>query len=141
MLQYTLARSRFTVDDNTAYHATAYSIRDRLIEFQNDSQQYVRDHQSKMVYYFSIEYLLGRSLQNAVTNLGLKEQYGKALLELGYRLEDVYEREQDAALGNGGLGRLAACFLDSLATLNYAAWGYGLRFEKLKIFTLCYCLY
>jgi starch phosphorylase len=102
-------------------------MRDRLIEFANDSQQAIRDHGSKMVYYMSIEYLLGRSLHNAVTNLGLENQYTTALKELGFVLEDLYEKEQDAALGNGGLGRLAACFLDSLATMNYPAWGYGLR--------------
>jgi glycogen phosphorylase len=128
-IEYTLARSRFNIDDFAAYSATAYSVRDRLIEFWNDAQQYARDKEVKMVYYMSIEFLLGRSLQNAVTNLGLKDEYGRALNNLGWKLEDLYETEQDAALGNGGLGRLAACFLDSLATLDLPAWGYGIRYQ------------
>lgn len=70
-----------------------------------------------MVYYMSIEYLVGRSLQNAVMNLQLENEYGQALKEIGFDLENIYDEESDAALGNGGLGRLAACFLDSLASM------------------------
>lgn len=76
-----------------------------------------------------MEYLIGRCLQNALNNLNLEEEYKAALKDLGYNLESIYEKEGDAALGNGGLGRLAACFLDSLATLNYPAWGYGIRYD------------
>ena len=72
---------------------------------------------------------MGRTLSNGVYCLGLVGAYREALLELGFRLEDLYEEEKDAALGNGGLGRLAACFMDSLATLNYPASGYGLRYS------------
>eukprot|EP01105_Mastigella_eilhardi_P007663 TRINITY_DN1923_c0_g2_i1.p1 TRINITY_DN1923_c0_g2~~TRINITY_DN1923_c0_g2_i1.p1 ORF type:complete len:1026 (-),score=277.38 TRINITY_DN1923_c0_g2_i1:1926-4577(-) len=81
-----------------------------------------------MVCYLSLEYLVGRSLQNAVTNLKLKGKYKKALQSLGINMEALYEKEMDAGLGNGGLGRLAACFLDSMATMNYPATGYGLRY-------------
>ena len=77
----------------------------------------------------SIEYLIGRSLQNAVVNLDIKDTYSTALKELGHHLEDLYDEEVDAGLGNGGLGRLAACYLDSMATQNYPAWGYGLRYD------------
>jgi glycogen phosphorylase len=70
---------------------------------------------------------MGRSLQNALLNMDLESNYKKALGELGYDLERLYEEEPDAALGNGGLGRLAACFLDSMATLDLPAWGYGIR--------------
>lgn len=81
--------------------------------------------------------MIGRCLQNAVINLGLEDQYGTALRELGYGLEELYDQEGDPALGNGGLGydiflnlrRLAACFMDSLATMNYPAWGYGIRYS------------
>ena len=88
-----------------------------------------RDVDAKRVYYLSMEFLMGRSLLNAMNNLGVVDQYTEALREMGYKLEDLIEKERDAALGNGGLGRLAACFLDSMATLNYPAWGYGLRYK------------
>lgn len=76
----------------------------------------------------SLEFLLGRSLDNATLNMNVKGVYKDALRQLGFALEDLVEEEVDAALGNGGLGRLAACFMDSLASLNYPAWGYGLRY-------------
>ncbi len=77
----------------------------------------------------SLEFLLGRLLQNALTNIDLEENYKKSLLDIGYQLEDMYDQEVDPGLGNGGLGRLAACFLDSLATLEIPAWGYGIRYD------------
>ncbi|XP_057421638.1 alpha-1,4 glucan phosphorylase L-2 isozyme, chloroplastic/amyloplastic-like isoform X2 [Lotus japonicus] len=83
----------------------------------------------KQAYYMSMEYLQGRALLNAIGNLQLSGPYAEALKKLGHNLEDVANQEPDAALGNGGLGRLASCFLDSLATLNYPAWGYGLRYK------------
>ena len=72
---------------------------------------------------------MGRSLLNALWNLDVRDQYKEALTELGYSLETLVEQERDAALGNGGLGRLAACFLDSMATLDLPAWGYGIRYQ------------
>ena len=72
---------------------------------------------------------MGRSLLNSLYNLDLKETYTEALAQLGYDMENLSQKERDAALGNGGLGRLAACFLDSMATLNLPAWGYGLRYQ------------
>lgn len=77
----------------------------------------------------SMEFLMGRSLTNALYNLGVDNEYTQAVTELGYSLENLAEQERDAALGNGGLGRLAACFLDSMATLNLPAWGYGIRYQ------------
>eukprot|EP01113_Clastostelium_recurvatum_P001453 TRINITY_DN1058_c0_g1_i1.p1 TRINITY_DN1058_c0_g1~~TRINITY_DN1058_c0_g1_i1.p1 ORF type:complete len:883 (-),score=343.61 TRINITY_DN1058_c0_g1_i1:101-2668(-) len=128
-VEYTLARTKYNFDHMAAYQATAYSIRDRLIERWNETQQYYTEKDAKRVYYLSLEFLMGRSLQNAVYNLGVKDSFGKALHELGVQLEEIYDQERDAALGNGGLGRLAACFMDSLATLNLPAWGYGLRYN------------
>ena len=84
---------------------------------------------TKRIYYLSMEYLMGRTMDNALLNLGLKTTYQAAMERMHFNLEDLMEQEQDAALGNGGLGRLAACFMDSLATLGYAAWGYGIRYE------------
>lgn len=81
------------------------------------------------MYYLSIEFLIGRYLQNALVNLEMESNYKEAVLELGYTLESIYDQEVDPALGNGGLGRLAACFLDSMATLNLPAWGYGIRYN------------
>eukprot|EP01100_Stratorugosa_tubuloviscum_P010908 TRINITY_DN475_c0_g1_i1.p1 TRINITY_DN475_c0_g1~~TRINITY_DN475_c0_g1_i1.p1 ORF type:complete len:855 (-),score=388.61 TRINITY_DN475_c0_g1_i1:121-2685(-) len=127
-LEYTLARSSSNIDTFGVYQAVAYSVRDRLIELWNDSQTHFTTNDKKRIYYLSIEYLMGRSLQNAIINLGLQNNYVNAVNHIGYALEDVYEMEQDAALGNGGLGRLAACFLDSLATQNFPAWGYGIRY-------------
>ena len=88
-----------------------------------------RDSDPKRVYYMSMEFLMGRSLTNALYNLGVNNEYTQAVSELGYSMENLAEQERDAALGNGGLGRLAACFLDSMATLNLPAWGYGIRYQ------------
>ena len=127
-LEFRLARTRFSIDLNSCYIATALTMRDRLIEIWNDTQIFIREKNPKRGYYLSIEYLLGRSLQNSLLNLEIEPAMKKALMKLGMKLEEIYEMEKDPGLGNGGLGRLAACFLDSLATLNYPAWGYGLRY-------------
>uniref|UniRef100_A0A0E0KJ81 Alpha-1,4 glucan phosphorylase n=1 Tax=Oryza punctata TaxID=4537 RepID=A0A0E0KJ81_ORYPU len=112
-----------------AYHATAKSVLDTLIMNWNATYDYYDRTNVKQAYYLSMEFLQGRALTNAVGNLELTGQYAEALKQLGHSLEDVATQEPDAALGNGGLGRLASCFLDSLATLNYPAWGYGLRYK------------
>ncbi|KAK3442935.1 hypothetical protein EUGRSUZ_B03166 [Eucalyptus grandis] len=112
-----------------AYFATAESVRDTLIINWNATYHYYEKLNVKQAYYLSMEYLQGRALLNAIGNLELSGAYAEALRKLGHNLEDVASQERDAALGNGGLGRLASCFLDSLATLNYPAWGYGLRYK------------
>lgn len=109
--------------------ATAYSLRDRLIESWNDTNQYFTTHNVKRVYYMSLEFLLGRLMQNALINLDMEDEYKNALMDIGYKIEDLYEKEVDPGLGNGGLGRLAACFLDSMASLEIPAWGYGIRYD------------
>ena len=128
-VEHTLARTRFNFDKSSCYRATAFSIRDRLIESWNDTQQLFTAEDHKRVYYLSLEFLLGRLMQSNLVNLNMESRYCEALEELGFKLEELYEEEVDPALGNGGLGRLAACFLDSLATLNYPAWGYGIRYD------------
>lgn len=127
-VEYTLARTRFNFDMEDCYRATAYSIRDRLIETLNDTVAHFFAQDVKRCYYLSLEFLLGRAMQNALVNLDIEKEYKQALLEMGYNLEDLYEFEHDPALGNGGLGRLAACYLDSMATMNYPCWGYGIRY-------------
>jgi starch phosphorylase len=84
---------------------------------------------AKFVYYLSAEFLMGRSLTNCAFNMGIEGPYLEALKSLGYDMETIQEQERDAALGNGGLGRLAACFLDSIATLDLPGWGYGIRYK------------
>ncbi len=105
------------------------TVRDRLIERMLATQQRYREQDVKQVYYLSMEFLVGRTLGNNLINLGLRESCREFLADLGVELDDLLEHEPDAGLGNGGLGRLAACFLDSLATLGLAGHGYGLRYE------------
>ncbi|CAL9247357.1 unnamed protein product [Arabidopsis halleri] len=112
-----------------ALYATAESLRDRLIQLWNETYVHFNKVDPKQTYYLSMEYLQGRALTNAIGNLNLQGPYADALRKLGYELEEIAEQEKDAALGNGGLGRLASCFLDSMATLNLPAWGYGLRYR------------
>ncbi|PYH64136.1 glycogen phosphorylase [Aspergillus vadensis CBS 113365] len=128
-IETTLARSLYNCDELAAYSGTALAFRDRLIIEWNKTQQRQASADQKRVYYLSLEFLMGRALDNAMLNVGLKDVAREGLKDLGFRVEDVISQEHDAALGNGGLGRLAACLLDSLATLNYPAWGYGLRYR------------
>ncbi len=128
-LEFTLAKDRFSMTELDRYVALAYTIRDRLIERWLRTQDAYYRADAKRVYYLSMEFLMGRTLGNAIINLNLKEECQKALADLGYTLEEVQEIEPDAGLGNGGLGRLAACFLDSMATLALPGYGYGIRYE------------
>ncbi|KAI3956286.1 hypothetical protein MKX01_004910 [Papaver californicum] len=121
--------SPFKFQPEQAYYATADSVRDRLIQQWNETYQHYHEVNPKQTYYLSMEYLQGRALTNAIGNLNLQDAYTDALNKLGHDLENIREQEKDAALGNGGLGRLASCFLDSMATLNLPAWGYGLRYR------------
>ncbi|XP_039117647.1 glycogen phosphorylase 1-like isoform X2 [Dioscorea cayenensis subsp. rotundata] len=107
----------------------AHSVRDRLIERWHDTQQFFKKKDPKRLYYLSLEFLMGRSLSNSIINLGVKDQYMDALNQLGFSFEILAEQEGDAALGNGGLARLSACQMDSLATMDFPAWGYGLRYQ------------
>lgn len=128
-LQSTLARAAYNVDQLALYQATALSLRDRLLQAWNQTQTYHTQRKPKRVYYLSLEFLMGRALDNAILNLGLKKEYSEAVSELGFRLEDLLECERDAGLGNGGLGRLASCYMDSLSSTGIPAWGYGLRYQ------------
>ncbi|KAL3234441.1 Glycogen phosphorylase [Nakaseomyces bracarensis] len=137
-VETTLGRSLYNCDELAAYEATSMSVRDNLIIDWNKTQQKLTTRDPKRVYYLSLEFLMGRALDNALINMdngdnSLKEEPRKliegALDELGFKMEDVLDQEPDAGLGNGGLGRLAACFVDSMATENIPAWGYGLRYQ------------
>ena len=111
------------------YKAVAMTIRDMLSSKRNDFKHDVNAVGAKRVYYMCMEFLLGRSLKTNICNLGLDKEYGAALKEYGVTLDDLYSCEPDAGLGNGGLGRLAACFMDSLASLDYPATGFSICYE------------
>jgi starch phosphorylase len=126
---YTLALDQTSANERDVYMSTAWSVRDRLAERWAATQSAYRRDDVKRVYYLSLEFLMGRALGNALINLGLDGVTAEAVAELGYDLETLEEREPDAGLGNGGLGRLAACYLDSMATLEIPGYGYGIRYE------------
>lgn len=111
------------------YKAVVMVVRDILLEKRQQFHKKIKTKRAKRVYYLCMEFLMGRSLKNNLYNLGSTDVFEKALSTYGLKLEDLYELEPDAGLGNGGLGRLAACFLDALATGNYPAMGYSLRYE------------
>ncbi|THU89625.1 glycogen phosphorylase [Dendrothele bispora CBS 962.96] len=128
-VQTSLARQAYNLDDTGAYQAAALSVRDNLILNWNETQLLYTKKSPKRAYYLSLEFLMGRTLDNALLNLGLKDQYNESVKHLGFSMEDILEQERDAALGNGGLGRLAACYLDSSASQELPVWGYGLRYQ------------
>jgi starch phosphorylase len=128
-LRRTLAKDRYTATDRDRYFALALTVRDQLIERWIATQQTHHKQNVKRIYYLSLEFLIGRLLGNNVINLKLEGSCRDTMAELGLDYEALRDREVDAGLGNGGLGRLAACFLDSMATLSLPAIGYGLRYD------------
>lgn len=128
-LHFTLVKDRDVSTSRDYYFALAHTVRDHLTSRWIRTQQHYYEKDPKRVYYLSLEYYIGRSLTNTMVNLGIQSEVDEALYQLGLDIEDLEELEQDAGLGNGGLGRLAACFLDSMATLGLAAYGYGLRYD------------
>ncbi len=128
-LIYTEGKSVNTATGRDWFEASAHVVRDQLIEKQLKTAEKNSGQDPKRLYYLSLEFLIGRTLSNAALNLGMESPLRDGLKALGQDLEEVEEVEIDAALGNGGLGRLAACFLDSLATLDLPGQGYGIRYE------------
>lgn len=128
-VQTSLARQAYNLDNLGAYQAAALSVRDNLLVNWNETQMKHNRDKSKRAYYLSLEFLMGRALDNALLNLNLKGNYQDGVDKLGFNLEDLIEQERDAGLGNGGLGRLAACYLDSSASMELPVWGYGLRYQ------------
>ncbi len=128
-LKFSLAKDEYTATQRDYYTSIALTIRDSLVQKWIDTQQTYYRHDAKRVYYLSLEFLMGRSLGNALINLDLADVTCDAIHQLGNELEDLCEVESDAGLGNGGLGRLAACFMDALATLEIPAYGYGIRYD------------
>jgi len=128
-MMYSVARDEFNATEENTYQALAYAVRDRLMDrwFATQDAYYRQD--VKRVYYLSLEFLLGRLLKNNIISLCAEEGFAQAMQRLGFDIDRIAEREPDAGLGNGGLGRLAACFLDSASTLALPFYGYGIRYE------------
>src|SRR5438270_4187124 len=128
-LLYSLAKDQYSATLRDRFMSLAMTVRDRLIERWISTQQRYYKKDAKRVYYLSAEFLMGRALANNLINLGLYDVARDAMRMLNLDLADLLEQEVDAGLGNGGLGRLAACFLDSMATLDIPGYGYGIRYE------------
>lgn len=128
-LLYSVGKDPETARTQDWLHATFLAVRDRVVErwMRTTRAQYAQD--VKRVYYLSMEFLIGRAMSNALLALDIQKEVREALAELGISLDNISEMEHDAALGNGGLGRLAACFLDSMATLGLPGFGYGIRYD------------
>ncbi len=126
---YHLGRDKHCRLTHYAYEALALTLRDRLMERWKETRYAYEESNCKRAYYLSLEFLMGRSLGNAILNLGLEDELTHALSDVCLELEELEDIEPDAGLGNGGLGRLAACFMDSCATLQLPVQGYGIRYE------------
>ncbi len=128
-LEYTLVKDRRTITEEDTFKALAYTVRDRLVHnYLRTKDEYIRKD-AKKVYYLSMEFLIGRLLGNTLMNLFEYKKSAKILKDVGFDLERIRDLEPDMGLGNGGLGRLAACFMDSMATLELPAYGYTIRYE------------
>jgi len=125
----TLGQDNRSRSSHYNYQALAFTIRDRMMECWKKSREASCEIDGRRAYYLSLEFLMGRAMGNAMLNLGLDEQAKQAMYDLGIDLEEMIDEEHDAGLGNGGLGRLAACFVDSCATLQLPVTGYGIRYE------------
>uniref|UniRef100_A0A8B9JL36 Alpha-1,4 glucan phosphorylase n=1 Tax=Astyanax mexicanus TaxID=7994 RepID=A0A8B9JL36_ASTMX len=128
-LHFTLVKDRNVATKRDYYFALANTVRDHLVGRWIRTQQHYYEKDPKRVYYLSLEFYMGRTLQNTMVNLALENACDEAVYQLGLDMEELEDIEEDAGLGNGGLGRLAACFLDSMASLGLAAYGYGIRYE------------
>jgi len=128
-MNLTVGRDLASASKREQFTALSYTVRDEMVDKWIKTQSQYYDENPKRVYYLSLEFLMGRTMGNALLNLGLTHIVRAALKEMDLDLEILEELERDAGLGNGGLGRLAACFLDSMATLQLPAYGYGIRYE------------
>lgn len=126
---HTLGCDKHSISAHHVYHAVVITLRDRLMERWKNTHYSYQESRCKRAYYLSMEWLMGRSLPNAMLNLGVTEATAEALRRLDLNLEEIIDFERDAGLGNGGLGRLAACFVDSCATLQLPVMGHGIRYE------------
>ena len=129
LLVYAMGKDHIMATHRDWFHTAALAVRERLIERWMETMRSYYRADAKRVYYLSLEFLTGRLLANSLLNLGIYDACRDALADLDLDINRLKELESDAALGNGGLGRLAACFLDSMATLGIPGYGYGIRYE------------
>jgi len=128
-MEFRLVKDRNTASTQDYYYATAMAVKDNMVRKWLRTQNTYNENDSKRVYYLSMEFLIGRLLKNMLNNLDYYDDLSEILSKDGIKLDDIVESEEDMGLGNGGLGRLAACFMDSMATLELPAFGYGIRYE------------
>lgn len=128
-LNFTSSQEDFQQNPTAVLRAVCLTVNEVVYEKLTETNKYHKEHQSRSINYLSLEYLMGRMLSNNLHNLDIFDVAQKAVASLGFELEDIFEEGHDLALGNGGLGRLAACFLDSLATMDFNAVGYGIHYE------------
>ena len=128
-LHYTLGKDVYSATKRDWFSAVVYTVRDYLMEKWLATHRSYHFEDAKRVYYLSMEFLIGKTLANSLINTGMEDELRDVLKELGLDLNEVFDVENEAGLGNGGLGRLAACFLDSMATIGIPGYGYGIRFE------------
>jgi starch phosphorylase len=128
-LRYTVAKPREEATKQDVLHALAHSVRARLIDGLFATEKRILEQGAKRLVYLSAEFLIGQSLRNNLFNLGLLNEAEQATRALGFDLSEIVDAETDAPLGNGGLGRLAACFMESLATLGMPAYGFGINYQ------------
>jgi starch phosphorylase len=129
-LTYAVGKDPIVARDHDWLRALSYALRDRIVDRWMATTRGVYRMGGKRVYYLSLEFLIGRMLRDGLNNMGLLSTAREALASVGVDLDMIAEMEPDAALGNGGLGRLAACFMESMATVGVAAYGYGIRYEN-----------
>src|SRR6476620_6523946 len=128
-LTYSVGKDAIVARPHDWLKATILAIRDRVIDLWMESSRKTWRTSEKRVYYLSLEFLIGRLMRDAMTNIGIMDAVRQALRNFNVEMGDLINLEPDAALGNGGLGRLAACFMDSMATLKIPAYGYGIRYD------------
>ena len=128
-LTYSIGKDTFAAKPHDYLTATILALRDRIIDRWMQSTREVYQTGGKRVYYLSLEFLIGRLMRDALANMGLMEEVSEALKSLNVDIDLIASLEPDAALGNGGLGRLAACFMESMASVNIPAYGYGIRYQ------------
>src|SRR3954454_20981989 len=128
-LRYAKGRLWRDASQHERFAALATAVRRPALDAMRETERRYTEQDAKRVYYLSMEFLMGRALGNNLTNLGIYDEAKSVITELGADLEELAALETDAALGNGGLGRLAACFLDSMATLDLPGFGYGINYE------------